>query len=133
VLFAAIAGYGFAVAIASLGTFIAGAIFDSPPAGQPATAYLAISIAIGFLGALGGGYLCCRVAPENTRLIAMALLVLLFLGMAVATARWGPSDPGPPPSVLPLVTMLGVVGAWAGAMVERAIHAPVISRASSRE
>ena len=112
------------MALASLGTFIAGAIFASPPAGQPATAYLAVSIAIGFIGAVGGGYLCCRVAPENTRLIAMALLVLLFFGMAVATARWGQGEPGQPPSVLPLVTMLGVIGAWAGAMVERAIHAP---------
>lgn len=123
VLGASFGGYAIAMAVAAIGAFAAGVAFPQSADAPPTTAYLSVSVAAGFIGALVSGYVCSRMAPEGLRLIAVALLLALFLGMAVAIARLMPVEARGPFGFLPLVTMLGVIGAWAGAMTERAIHA----------
>ena len=118
---AAIAGYVVLAAGASAGTFLARLAF--PQTGQPfpTTPFLSVSVAIGFAAAMAGGYVCARLSPSGWRLESMAMLVVLVLGLAVLGARLSP-EPRQPPGFLPLVTLLGVIGLWAGAMAERAVH-----------
>jgi uncharacterized membrane protein YhaH (DUF805 family) len=130
-LLVAIGGYAITAAAALLGALAAGVFFPQSAGAPPTTPYLSIGVAAGFLGAVAGGYFCARRAPENRRLIAVVLLLLLFMGMAVAMRRLHLTGAREPFGFLPLVTLLGVIGAWAGAMVERAVHARPTSRAPS--
>jgi hypothetical protein len=127
-LTAAAAGVVVAVVTAAAGVRVAATMFSQSGQATPTTAFLAVAVAIGFAGTIVAGYVCARLAPDGRRLITMALLMLAFLAAAVVLARVFPATAdGAPAGFLPLVTLLGVIGAWAGVMVERAIttsHAP---------
>jgi hypothetical protein len=45
----------------------------------------------------------------------------VLLSAAVVSTRLWP-ELLQPPSYLPLATLLGIIGVWTGAMVERAVH-----------
>jgi hypothetical protein len=122
ILLAVAAGYAITAVMTLIGVFAGGALFPQTADAPPTTGFLAIGVAAGFLGAVGAGYVCSRLAPENKRLISVMLLLLGFMGLAVAARRLQLTGAREPFGFLPLVTLLGVIGAWAGAMVERAIH-----------
>jgi hypothetical protein len=114
ILLAVIVGYGVATAItiaASLGL---------PAEAAPTTSYLAAKVAISFLGAVCAGYACGLLAPDDRRVITLGLLIVLFLSAAIVVWRTSPEARLQPAGYLPLVSLLGVVGIWAGAMIERA-------------
>jgi len=113
---AAASGYAATVLVVTLATPIAGL------SGPPTTAVLAGDLFISFAGAIAAGYIAARLAAPGRRLAALGLLILIFLVVAVVLSRVFP-DPSRPASFAPLVTLLSVIGAWAGAMIERAVHA----------
>ena len=121
-LVAVLAGYAVVVVVVMAGAAASAAAFGLRMAGPPTTPYLALNLAVSFLAAIGAGYVSARLAPRGRILMTMGLLVLVFLAMAVVSSRLSP-DIQQPPSYLPLVTLLGVIGVWTGGMVERAIHA----------
>jgi len=117
---AAVAGYATAALGAFVGAMLAGTLFPQAPQEMPATAYLGIAIAVAFLASILAGYVSARIAGPGQRLISLALLVLIVFGMSALQARM-PSGRPEPPGYLPAVTMLSVIGVWAGAMIERAV------------
>jgi hypothetical protein len=126
---AAVAGSLAATAAAAAGVAIAGAAFPQAGHATPTTAFLAIAVSIGFCGSIAAGYLTARFAPGDRLLMTMALLMGMFLGAAVVLARGFPSAAGRTPmGFLPLVALLAVIGAWAGAMTERAVRGAARSR-----
>jgi hypothetical protein len=118
---AAAAGYAVLMAGRWAGTSVAGLAFPQAGAPFPTTPFLAIAVAVGFVAAIAAGFLSARLSPASRRLGTMTLLVLIVLGAAVATARLGGAVRGPA-GFVPLVTLLGVIGLWAGAMTERAVR-----------
>ena len=120
-VFAAIAGYAAFAAGARAGNVLAGLAFPQAGAPFPTTPFLVTTVAIGFMAAIAAGYIGARLSPATHRLGTMAVLVLIVLGVAVATARLSPQSLQPA-GFLPLVTLLGVIGLWAGAMTERAVR-----------
>jgi hypothetical protein len=119
-LLAALAGYATVVLVTTAGT-TAAAGFGLPLDGPPTTTALAINIAVTFAAAIAGGYLAARLAPTGRAVMTLGLLMLALLAMAVAASRFWP-DTRQPPSYLPLVTLLSVIGVWTGGMIERAVH-----------
>ena len=119
---AALAGYAVFWGSARLAALSAGLAFPQAGTPFPTTPFLAVDVAIGFLGAIVAGYACARTSPAADRLASLTLLVVVVLAAAVATARLSPPAPREPAGFLPLVTMLGVIGLWTGAMVERAVR-----------
>ena len=111
---AVVVGYGVATAVviaASLGL----------PAGvTPTTSTLVANVAISFLGSICAGYAASLLAPDDRRVVTLGLLILVFLTVAVVTWRTSPEARLQPPGFVPLVSLLGVIGVWAGAMIERA-------------
>jgi uncharacterized membrane protein YeaQ/YmgE (transglycosylase-associated protein family) len=118
-LFAAIVGYILASALTSAGSSYTAGVFHVAAGTIPTTHYLIANVAIGFVAATIGGYICARLAPASGRIFALALLVLMFLGAAIVMWRVAPAV-RQPPGYLPLVTLLDIVALWTGAMVERA-------------
>src|SRR5437868_10730138 len=118
-LFAAIVGYVLASVMMSAGSAAAARSFHAAAGSIPTTAFLITNIAISFAAAIIGGYLCARLAPSNSRLFSLALLVLMFLGAAIVLWRISPAA-HQPPGYLPLLTLLDIIGLWTGAMLERA-------------
>lgn len=125
---AVVVGYGVAAAVVIAGSLTAAMVMGLPPHGPPTTPYLAANVAMSFMGAVAAGYACARLAPEGRRVITIGLLVLVFLAGAVVTWRSTPDVAQQPPGYLPLISLLGVVGLWAGAMVERARYGTSSSR-----
>jgi hypothetical protein len=121
VLGAVIVGYVVAAVGVSVGTAVGALLFPQPADALPATPYLAVAIATGFLGAIAAGYLAARLAPAGWMLLTMALLIVVLLGMSVVSARIY-EDARQPAGYLPAITMLAVIGVWAGAMLERAVR-----------
>ena len=120
-ILAIVVGYGVAAGVVIAATAILVLVMGMPPEGRPTTPYLFANVASSFIAAVAAGYACARLAPTERRLICLGLLTLLFLSAAIATHRAAP-DVQQPPGYLPLVTLLGVIGLWTGAMVERARH-----------
>jgi hypothetical protein len=88
---------------------------------EASTMSLFVRIALTFIGAVTSGYVCGRAAAAGGRLAAIALLIAIVLGASVAWARiHGQEDL--PQGLLPAVTLLSVIGIWAGAMIERAMR-----------
>src|SRR5690349_16179169 len=77
---AALAGYATVMAGRWAGSAIAGLAFPQTGAPFPTTPFLAITVAVGFLAAVAGGYLSVRLSPASHRLGTMAVLVLIVLG-----------------------------------------------------
>ena len=118
---AALAGYAVFAAGTRTGSVLAGLAFPQAGAPFPTTPFLAVTVAIGFVAAIVAGYVSARLSPAAHRLGTMAVLVLIVLGVAVAVARLSPQSLQPA-GFLPLVTLLAVIGLWAGAMTERAVR-----------
>lgn len=123
-LLAVVVGYGVAAGVVIASTVILMLVLGMPPDGRPTTPYLFANVVSSFIAAVAAGYACARLAPPERRLITLGLLALLFLSAAIATYRAAP-DVQQPMGYLPLVTLLGVVGLFAGAMIERASHGSV--------
>jgi hypothetical protein len=121
VAFALLVGYGVAVGVVLASRMIAMMVMGPPPDGPPTTPYLVVHLSSSFLGAIVAGYTCARLAPPNRRLLAIGLLILMSLAATVAAFRSEP-DFAQPRGYLPLVSLLGVIGLWTGAMIERARH-----------
>jgi drug/metabolite transporter (DMT)-like permease len=121
VLAAVIAGYVVAGLGATVGTAVGALMFPQSPDAIPTTPYLAVAIAFGFLASIAAGYLTARLAPAGRMLLTMALLILVLLGMSAVSARIY-AEARQPAGYLPAVTMLAVIGVWAGAMLERAVR-----------
>ena len=121
ILLAALTGYAVVVLLVMAGTFTAMSVTGLAADARPTTVYLFLNIAASFLAAIGGGYVTARCTPAGKIAMSVALLVFVFLGMAVLSYRLMP-DAHQPPAYLPLVTLLGVIGIWTGTMTERAIH-----------
>ena len=121
ILLAALTGYALIALLVIAGTSIATSVSGLEADARPTTAYLSLNIAASFLAAMCGGFVTARFAPAGKIAMSVALLVLVFLGMAVLSYRLMP-DAHQPPAYLPVVTLLGVIGIWTGTMTERAIH-----------
>jgi hypothetical protein len=121
-LLAVLAGYAVVTVVVMAGTAAAGIAVGLRSGGPPTTPSLALNVAVSFLGAVCAGYVSARLAPTGRAVMTMGLLILLFLAMAVVSSRFS-SETHQPPSYLPLVTLLGVIGVWTGGMIERAMHA----------
>jgi hypothetical protein len=122
VLLAVGVGYAAAAVIVMVGTLAAGTAFGMTPGSAPSTRYLAANVAVSLLGAATAGYLSARLAPPSRITLTVGLLVMVFLVLALVSARVS-ADVGQPRSYLALVTLLGIIGLWTGVMIERAIHA----------
>jgi hypothetical protein len=120
-ILALVVGYGVAAGVVIASSAILLLVMGMPPDGRPTTPYLIANIAASFIAAIAAGYACGRLAPVGRRLITVGLLMLLFLSAAVATNRTAPAAQQPQ-GYLALVTLLGVIGLWTGAMIERAGH-----------
>ena len=120
IVLAVAVGYGVASALVIAGSSLLLTTLGAP-AGPPTTGFLIGNIAIRIVGTVCAGYACARVAPDDRRLISMALLILFFLAGAAAAFRTAP-DTNQPQGYVALVSLLGVIGVWAGAMIERAMH-----------
>jgi len=116
-----VVGYVTAALGASVGAAVGALVFPQPADAFPTTPYLALAIAIGFIASIAAGYLAARLAPAGRMLLTMALLVIVLLAMSLVSARvYG--EARQPAGYLPAVTMLAVIGVWAGAMMERAVR-----------
>jgi hypothetical protein len=118
---AVLAGYAVAGLMVTAGAAAADAGFGLRMDGRATTAALAINITVRFAGAIAAGYLVARLAPVGRIVMTLALLMLVLLSAAVVSTRLWP-ELLQPPSYLPLATLLGIIGVWTGAMVERAVH-----------
>ena len=114
-------GYAVAVLLTLVGVRAAAAFFPPLPGSPPTTGYLAIAIAVCFVGSVLAAYLTARTAPDGRKFGAIALLVIVYAATAALVARLTPALVQPR-VVLPLTALLAVVGTVAGAMIERAIH-----------
>jgi hypothetical protein len=114
-------GYGVALTVTLAGLAVASRVFPRSPELPPTTGYLTIAVAVCFLGSVIAAYCAARIAPDRHKFSAVVLLVLCYAATAAAIARLAPAIVQPR-VVLPLTTMLAVVGTVAGAMIERAIH-----------
>jgi len=121
VVVAAIAGYAAAALLGTLGAAGLAAALGSATRGPRHTALLALTIAVRFVAAIAAGYIGARLAPAGRVLVTVALVVLLFLGITIATYR-AAAEHLDPPGYVPLVALLGVIGIWTGAMIDRATH-----------
>lgn len=108
-------------ACAGCGLIVIAAVSVAAAVPSATTLYLALRIAIAFLTAVAAGYLCARLAPEGRLLATLALFAVFVLAASVISFRTF-SQLSQPAGFLPAVTMLSVIGLWAGAMVERAAH-----------
>ena len=115
------AGYAAASIVVMVGTMAAVAAFRLEPSAAPTTSYLAANVAVSILGAAVAGYLCARLAPTGRITLTVGVLVIVFLALAIVSARTS-LETGQPRSYVALVTLLGIIGLWAGVMVERAVH-----------
>lgn len=120
-LLAIIVGYGVMRGVVIASNVLLVLAMGMPPEGHLPTPYLAANVASSFIAAMIAGYACARLAPYGRLLLSVGLLVLLFLAGTVAVYRAMP-DPRQPQGYLQLVTLLGVIGLWAGVMIERARH-----------
>src|SRR4051812_18101868 len=109
VVVAAIAGYGVAALLALAGGAALVSAFGSATRGPGHTAFLALMIALRFLAAVAGGYTGARFAPAGRILVTVALVVLVYLGITIATYRLA-AEHLDPPGYVPLVALLGVIG-----------------------
>lgn len=123
---AVVAGFGFMVSTVMAGTIVAGRLFL--PAGVAAGAasvpgtYLAISLALSFVGAVVGGWLAARIGNAAPMAHAGALAVVTIV-LAVAAAR-SPA-PGPQPAWYAMaVGVLSAAGALAGGRLRASAAAP---------
>ncbi len=121
ILLAVLAGYGVVAAMVKGGTAAAEAGLGLRMDGPPTTLFLAANIFVSFLAAICAGYASARLAPAGRIVLTLGLLVLVLLAMAAISARLWP-DAQQPPSYLPLLALLGVIGVWTGGMIERAMH-----------
>ena len=118
---AVVAGYVSAVLIVIVGTQTSEAAFGMAPGTTPTPKFLALNVAVSILGATAAGYVAARLAPPGRIMLTAGVLVVVFLVMAVVSARLS-GETGPSRSYFSLVTLLGVVGLWAGVMIERAMY-----------
>jgi hypothetical protein len=124
------AGYALACGLTLVGVQLAQRLFPVAPDVSPPTGFLAIAIGACFLSSVVAAYTGARLAPAGKTFASLAFLVLAFASTAVAIARLTPGLINPP-VVLPLTTMLTVIGALSGAMIERAIYGSRTSRGPS--
>lgn len=115
------AGYVSAALIVLVGTQTTEAAFGMAPGAAPTPKHLAINVAVSILGATAAGYVAARLAPRGRIVPTAGVLVVVFLVMAAVSARLS-GESGPSRSHVSLVTLLGVIGLWAGVMIERAMH-----------
>jgi hypothetical protein len=122
--------YVVAMAMAFFSAELAQQVFPIAQHDTPPTGYLALAVAGCFLGSVLAAYVAARLAPDARAFQALVLLVLTFAATAAVIARLAP-ELIKPKVVLPLTTMLMVIGAVAGAMIERAIYGETRSRGPS--
>ena len=96
---------------------------------EVSTVWNVMSLVIGFVVALVGGWVCTKIAPSKGALTALILVVFILGAASIATAVMAP-DPGPrdeelasmeammqavtPVWVAVANLVIGVVGAWLG-------------------
>lgn len=131
IVLAAAAGYLMSALVVMLGTAVAAMVAGPAAAAAPTTVLLSVNVAINFAAAVLAGYVCARLAPEGRLTLSVALLTVVFLAVPVITARMIGGATQPRASIA-LMALLDLIGLWAGAMTERAIHArtPPLPRAS---
>ena len=122
ILLAVVAAYATATVVGVAGSALARMMFEPRAGVGLGTAFLSANAAINLVASVLAGYLCARLAPPGRILASVGLLALVFLAVAIGSARLSLSDPHLA-SYLPLVTLLDIIGLWTGAMTERAIHA----------
>lgn len=115
------AGYLAGTLAVTAGTWAASTAFGMRPGAAVSPKYLAVIVAINILGAAAAGYVCARMAPAGRLALAAVLLVVLFLTLALISARTS-AETGQARPYVALVTLLGLIGMLAGVMVERAMH-----------
>ncbi len=115
------AGYLAGTIVVMIGFLAVGKAFSLDAGVAPTPLYLAATVAVDIIGAAGGGYVCARLAPPGRLAPSAALLIALFLTLALVSARLS-GGTGQTRPYLALVTLLGVIGLWAGVMIERALH-----------
>lgn len=96
---------------------------------EPSMVWTVMSLVVGLVVALVGGWLCTKIAPSQGALTALIILIVVFGGVQVVVTAMAP-DPGPRgadldgmeammQAVTPLWSavanvVVGVVGAWLG-------------------
>jgi hypothetical protein len=122
---AVVAGYVVTAVIVMAGTFAAMAAFGLTMTSVPTPPYLAANLAVSFLAAVAGGWVCARIAPARA-LAHGALLAALFLAMSLLPT--GAAANGQPGWYVPVIAAIGVTGVISGALLQhlgaaRRLHA----------
>jgi uncharacterized membrane protein YfcA len=113
---AVVAGYLATAVIVMAGTFAAMAAFGLSMTSAPTPPYLAANLVVSFIGAVVGGWVCTRIAPNRQWAHAVALVFLFFL---ISLLPVGGATNGQPAWYTLALAFIGTVGVMSGAWIQQ--------------